>query len=73
MNFNTVLILVGILISSILVIENMVVNFQAYVLIWITQSWILAAVSIVTGIIIGYGLKGKMLEDRNVEEDGFWF
>lgn len=69
MNFNTILILVWVLFGSILIIENMVVPLQAYVIIWITKSYMLAIASIATGILIGYGLRGKIDGDSKPAED----
>jgi hypothetical protein len=74
-NFNTILILIGILSASILVVENIVLNQQAFVYISRTSSTAtLAIVSIITWIVIGFGIKGKILEkDGDWEEDSFNF
>lgn len=48
MNINKTLVLVGILFSAVLIIENMVVPLQAYVFIWITKTFVLSIASIAT-------------------------
>jgi hypothetical protein len=73
MNFNTILILIWILFSFVLVIENMIVPLNAYVLIWNMKTWTLAIAGILTWIIIGYGLRGKMWEQPNSDDDSFNF
>lgn len=72
-NFNTTLILVWILFSFILVIENMIVPLRSYVFIWNLNTWVLAVAGIMTWIVIGYGIKGKMTEQPQWEDDSFDF
>jgi len=59
-NINKTLVLVGILFATVLIIENMVAPLQAYVIIWITKTYMLALASIATGILIGYGMHGML-------------
>ena len=56
-NFNTILILLGILSASILVVENMVLGQNAYVYISVSRTWVLCIVCIITGFVMGYGVK----------------
>lgn len=73
-NINTILILVGILSMSILTVENMVINQQAYVYIYYSKAWVLSIVSVVTGILIGFGIKGKLVEQPgNADDDSLGF
>ena len=54
-NFNTILILVGILAASILIVENIVLSQQAFVFISRNSSTpVLAIVSIFTGMVLGF-------------------
>lgn len=74
MNINKTLVLVGILFSAVLIIENMVVPLQAYVFVWITKTFVLSMASIATGMLIGYGLHGMMLtKNENEESDDYDF
>ena len=61
-NFNTVLILLGILSASILIVENMVLRQQAYVFIYYSNTWVLCFASILTGMALGFWIKGKLTE-----------
>ncbi|MCD5375474.1 hypothetical protein LR010_03425 [Candidatus Gracilibacteria bacterium] len=74
-NFNTILILVGILAASILIVENIVLSQQAFVFISRNSSTpVLAIVSIFTGMVLGFGIKGKIIErGDHGEEDSFNF
>lgn len=47
-NFHVSLVLIGILIASVIVMQNIVAPVQAYVLIWIKNTAMLALVSIAT-------------------------
>lgn len=74
MNINKTLVLVGILFSAVLVIENMVVPLQAYVFVWITKTFVLAIASILTWMIIWYGVHGMMnskAEEGNDDDYNF--
>jgi hypothetical protein len=62
------LLLIGILLASILVIENMVSPVQAYVLIWVKSTYMLAMASIATGVLIGYGIYG-IIHEPSKESD----
>jgi len=73
MSFNTILILIWVLFGVVLIIENMVVPLQSYVFIWVTKTWILAIMSIITWILIGYGLRGKLTEQPKSDDDSFNF
>lgn len=54
-NFNTVLILIGVLSASILLVENIVLSQQAFVFISRNSSTAtLTLVSIITGMVIGF-------------------
>ena len=57
MNINVVLILIWVLLSAVLVIENMVIPLPAYVLVWSSQGRMLSILSICTWIIIWYGIR----------------
>ncbi len=68
------LLLVGVLLASILVIENMVSAGQAYVLIWVKNTYLLALASIGTGALIGYGVYGILHEpSKDNESEDFDF
>jgi len=74
MNINKILILVGILFSAVLIIENIVVPLQAYVFIWITKTFMLSIASIGTGMLIWYGLYGTLNSSwKKTEEDDYDF
>ncbi len=74
-NINTILILVGILSASILIVENIVLSQTAFVYIdRSSNTWMLSFVSILTGMVIGFGIKGKMVDGKSEgEEDSFNF
>jgi len=74
-NFNTILILIGILAASILIVENIVLSQQAFVFISRNSSTpILAIVSIMTWMVLGFWIKGKLLERwQQSEDDSFNF
>lgn len=74
MNINKNLVLLGILISTALIIQNVTAPVQAYVLIWTTKTFILSFVSILTGVLIGYGLHGMMLtKNESQDNDDYEF
>ena len=72
-NFNTVLILLWILSSCILIVENMVLGQNAFVYISNSSTWVLCVVSIITGMAMWYGIKWKFTENHTSEEDNFNF
>lgn len=72
-NFNTILILIGILSACVLLVENMVLRQQAFVYIYYSNTAMLVLVWIVTGVILWFGLKGKMSENKTNEEEDFHF
>jgi hypothetical protein len=72
-NFNTVLILLWILSSSILIVENMVLWQNAFVYIANSSTSMLSIASIITGILMWYGIKWKLSENNVSEETDFNF
>lgn len=72
-NINTILIIAGLFMAAILFVENAILGQQAYVVVWNTQASILVLASILTGISIGYGLKGKFTENPTNEDDSYDF
>lgn len=67
-----ILIWVWILLGSVLVVENLVVNFSSYVLIWIMPTSTLALLSIVVWLMIGYGIRWLMTNKKEDDyDDGF--
>ena len=69
MNINKVLILVWILFSAVLVIENMVIPLPAYVFIWNSHGWMLAILSIFTWMMIWYGMRWASISDKDNDDD----
>lgn len=72
-NFNTILILLWILSSCVLIIENIVFRQPAFVYVYQSTAAVLCVVCIITGFMLGYGIKWKMTEWDKTEEDTFDF
>ena len=70
MNIDKILIAVGILFSSILIIENMVVqNAIAFVFIWYKPVWVLGLVCLLVGMAMWFGIKGVLMGDKKGFDD----
>jgi len=54
------MVLVGILFAAVVVMQNIVAPVQAYFLTWTTKTFVLAFISILIGMLIGYGMHGMM-------------
>lgn len=61
---NKILVFWWMAVGAVLVIENMVVSSQAYLLIYNSRTWSLALFSIIVWIAIGYGLRWFYSKDE---------
>ncbi len=74
MSHNTILILLGILFSSVLVIENIVIPFPAKVFVRDSRARMLGLTCIAVWFIIGYWTRWKMVKTNfDDDEDNFDF
>jgi len=67
------MIILGVWITAILAVENMVLNYYAYVFMWYTSAWVLTLISVWVGILIGYGIKGMMIGSKSDINDDYDF
>ena len=64
------MIILGVALTAILVIENMVLRFDAFIITWYTSAWLLSLVSVWIGIFIGYGIKWlTSSKNTNIDEN----
>ena len=73
MNIYKAMIAMGILLSVVLVISNMVNPTQAFVIIWYFRTYTLAAASIATGVLLGIGIHGFLTSNNQAEDDTYNF
>ena len=59
------MIIFGVGLTAILVIENIVLSYDAFVLIWYTSAWFLSLISVWIGILIGFGVKWLLVSGNN--------
>ncbi|MCH2188875.1 hypothetical protein MK079_03535 [Candidatus Gracilibacteria bacterium] len=72
--FYKILVFGGIAVTAVLVVENMVVSTQAFLFVdRNSTTGMLAIVSTLVGIAIGYGFFGMMHDNREIESDDIDF
>ena len=71
---NKILVWLGLALTSILIIENMVITNNSYLFIDSTsKSWILASVTSIIGVAIWYGLSWLFKKDNYDNDDNIDF
>lgn len=74
MDIHKNLVILGVAVSAILIVENMIGSSYGYTLIWYTGWSVLSAVSIATGIVIGFGIKWmSMWKAKKIDDDNYDF
>lgn len=63
----------GILVSVVLVISNMVVPFQAYILIGMGRTYTLAMMSVFTWVVLWAGIHWLLFSQKTQEDDTYKF
>lgn len=66
------MIILWVALTGILVVENMVLNYNAFTFIWQTWAGVLSLVSVWIGILIGFGLKG-VISSKPKDDDNYDF
>ena len=69
MNIGRTLVLVWILFSAVLIIGNMTQQLSAYIFWWHSKTWLLSIVSIITWIMIWYGIRLPSMSDKDNDDD----
>ena len=59
--------------TGILVVENMVLGYYAYVWMWYTSAWMLSLVSVGIGIMIWYGLRWTLWTKKSDTDENYDF
>ena len=59
--------------TGILVVENMVLGYYGYVIMWYTSAWLLSLVSVWVGVMIGYGIKWSLWTKRTDSDENYDF
>lgn len=66
-----ILVWASILLGSILVVENMIVWWYAYIWIWTSSSWTLVLVSMLIWVMLGYWGKWLLSSKSQNNDDDF--
>ena len=59
--------------TGILVVENIVLNYNAFTFIWQTSAWVLTMTSVGIGVIIGFGLKWVLSSKKPDTDENYDF
>ena len=59
--------------TGILVVENMVLGYYGYVIMWYTSAWLLSLVSVWVGVMIWYGVKWSLWSKKTDSDENYDF